>query len=152
MIVHFLFLVTTPLHIVPAVLLTTDVLYINSTEDPYSILTCTAYGNPLPDVTWLITYDNESQILLPIGEDVNITDTQVVTEIDQFTIESLVSVLIICDTADITEVWCSASNDVCPTDAIGYQRAKFDVEGNFSVEVFFEEVGRHTCNYSITPH
>ena len=132
----------------PAVLLTTDVLYINNTEDPYSILTCTAYGNPLPDITWLITY-NESQSLLPIGEDFNITNTQIVTEIEQFNIESLVSVLIICDTADITEVWCSASNDVCPTDAIGYQRAMFDVEGNFSVEVFFEEVGRR--NYTRDP-
>ena len=108
----------------------------------YFVLTCAAYGEPLPSVAWSFRKDGRS---VPIGN--NDTGTFLVhpgvvtSDLEGYGIEVEVSILIVCgaDIERISAIKCSATNGVSTDGLVGYQIAQFQVS-SFSTCVFAEEV------------
>lgn len=133
-----------PFFLEPAILLTTGA-NVNVT-DTHLILTCVAYGEPLPDIEWSALYVNGENVS-QITEDTEgfiITNTQIVTKLEGYNIRSLVSILTACDAnltfQSVPAIECTARNGLCVYDAVGYQIARFQIVDNFSIEVFMKEV------------
>ncbi len=87
-------------------------------------------------------HDNTISLIREGTENLYVSNTEIMTELEGYSIESIVSVLVACnadmDTTAIIE--CSASNGLCVDGSVGYQRAQFTARNNFTTQFFLEEV------------
>jgi len=125
----------------PAILLATGV----GTEEASNgvvALSCITYGEPTPSVQWSVESNTQSSLISDASEGFSIASVEITTNFERYSIQSRVSILLVCDgtAEDLSEITCSVDNDQCVTDAVGYQIAKFHTQDNFSTEFFRKEV------------
>ena len=105
------------------------------------VLSCVAYGEPLPQVEWQWRTDNSTTFpLREHSDNFSISTTTIETTIEDYDIVYLVSVLVVCDAHldKLPAIQCSASNGLCEIDSVGYQTVQFTLDSDINIRLIKE--------------